>query len=132
MSAFGGKADVREQPSECLLIARSGHLVFDDQHLQPLKRVLLYTIIVPRIGGASRPHFGNRNLTWNWTTRSDVPLGFSAFQKTCPLRSMGWLPSLINRPTPPPNGTFQRSSLSAAQLAEMVGVEVRYQPLSKL
>ncbi len=25
MSAFGGKADVRELPSECLLIARSGH-----------------------------------------------------------------------------------------------------------
>ncbi len=25
MSAIGGKADVREQPSECLLIARSGH-----------------------------------------------------------------------------------------------------------
>ncbi len=25
MSAFGGKADVRELPSGCLLIARSGH-----------------------------------------------------------------------------------------------------------
>ncbi len=25
MSAFGGKADVRELPSECLLIAKSGH-----------------------------------------------------------------------------------------------------------
>ena len=25
MSAIGGKADVRELPSECLLIARSGH-----------------------------------------------------------------------------------------------------------
>ncbi len=28
MSAFGGKADVRELPSECLLIAKGGHSRF--------------------------------------------------------------------------------------------------------
>ena len=36
MSAFGGKADVRELPSVCLLIARSGHLALptdiEDRH----------------------------------------------------------------------------------------------------
>ncbi len=42
MSAFGGKADVRELPSECLLIATSGHSL--------VRRVLLGMLGPDRVG----------------------------------------------------------------------------------
>ena len=38
MSAFGGKADVRELPSGCLLIARSGHPSSDKTFIGRIER----------------------------------------------------------------------------------------------
>jgi hypothetical protein len=44
----------------------------------------------------------------------------------------GSLPKWQILPTPPPTGTVQRLSLSAVQLAVMIGADVRYSPPLKL
>ncbi len=56
MSAIGGKADVRELPSECLLIAKSGHSGVQSRgHRVPWKFGASSSISVLGLHGLSEP-----------------------------------------------------------------------------
>jgi len=64
MSAFGGKADVRELPSVCLLIARSGHSSIP--HLTPKVQAETASVTVDESHTPKYPSFIWLHIILSW------------------------------------------------------------------